>query len=263
MPSPQVAFGPSLEPTSLAQHAYSTVRERILKGNLKLGAQISRRKLAAELGMSLLPVAEALQRLEAEGLVESRPRIGTRICQPSAQDIRERYEIREALESQAARLFAEKASPRERRELKAMAVRMDELFNECFKGRTDPESLYAIHDFHAQLHFRIAEFAGCRLLAQALERNHVMLFNWLYDVAAERPALPPSFHVDLVNAICEGDAEAADRAMRHHVRYGLQRVLRRISQNGAKRQADVSPLKKAVSSRSAVRSASKKRKRTV
>ena len=60
--------------------------------------------------MSLLPVAEAIQRLATDGLVESRPRIGTRVCLPTAQDIRERYEVREALESQSARLFAEKAS---------------------------------------------------------------------------------------------------------------------------------------------------------
>src|SRR5437879_2002130 len=61
--------------------------------------------------MSLLPVSEALQRLENDGVVESVPRVGTRVCLPTPQDIRERYEIREALESQSARLFAEKASP--------------------------------------------------------------------------------------------------------------------------------------------------------
>lgn len=188
--------------------------------------------------MSLLPVAEALQRLEAEGLVESRPRIGTRVCQPTAEDIRERYEIREALESQAARLFAEKSTLRERQELKITAERMDELFSECFNGRTDPESLYAIHNYHAQLHLRIAECTGCRLLCQALERNHVMIFNWLYDVAAERPPLPLNFHRELVDAICEGDPETADRAMRHHVRYGLQSILRGINSDGINRATD-------------------------
>jgi DNA-binding GntR family transcriptional regulator len=233
MPSGQAATFSPQESTSLAQHAYSAIRDRILKGELKLGAPISRRKLAAELGMSLLPVAEALQRLESEGLVESRPRIGTRVCEPNADDIRQRYQIREALESQAARLFAENASPKERRELKKTAEEMDELFNRYFNSQTDPESLYAIHNFHAQLHRRIAECAGCRLLSQALERNHVMVFNWLYDVAAERPPLPPRFHRELIEALSEGDPEVADRAMRRHVRYGLENILRGINhQNG-------------------------------
>ena len=64
---------------SRAEFAYVSVRDRILKGELPLGARLSRRNLAVELDMSLIPVAEALQRLESEVLVESRPRVGTRV----------------------------------------------------------------------------------------------------------------------------------------------------------------------------------------
>jgi DNA-binding GntR family transcriptional regulator len=216
-------------PTSLSERAYLVVRDRILKGQLALGAALSRRKLAAELGMSLLPVAEALQRLENEGLVESRPRIGTRVCLPTAQDIREHFEVREALESQAARLFAERATVREKLELQSMAEHMDALFNRCFASSDhDSEFLYAVHSYHAQLHFRIAECTGCRALRQAIERNHVVTYTWLFDVAARRPPLPPSFHRDLIDALCRGGAEAADCAMREHVRYGIENVVRGI-----------------------------------
>jgi DNA-binding GntR family transcriptional regulator len=90
------------ERVSLSEHAYHVSRDRIPKGEIAPGDPLSRRKLAAELGMSLLPVAEALQALENDGLVESRR--GTRVCVPTADQIRERYEIRGALESQAARL---------------------------------------------------------------------------------------------------------------------------------------------------------------
>ena len=69
----------SAEPSSLASEAYSVVRQRILRGDIVLGQVISRRKLAAELSMSFLPVSEALLRLEIEGLLESRPRAGTRV----------------------------------------------------------------------------------------------------------------------------------------------------------------------------------------
>jgi DNA-binding GntR family transcriptional regulator len=62
-----------VETSSLAAEAYAIVRQRILSGELGLGQVISRRKLAAELGMSFLPVSEALLRLEFEGLLESRP----------------------------------------------------------------------------------------------------------------------------------------------------------------------------------------------
>jgi DNA-binding GntR family transcriptional regulator len=213
---------------SLAGSAYLIIRDRILKGDLALGSALSRRKLAAELNMSLLPVSEALQKLENDGLVESRPRIGTRVCSPSPKDIRERYEVREALESQAARLFAEKASALERLELQKMAENMDAMFNQCTPGSTDPDFLYAVHSFHLQLHLRIAECTGCRALSKAVEKNQVLIFNWLYDVASRRPALPPRFHRDLIEVICNGGPEEADRAMRLHIRHAVDFVARAI-----------------------------------
>src|SRR5881628_2703768 len=100
-------------PVSLAAEAYEFVKQRILRGELPMGQVISRRKLAAELGMSFLPVSEALLRLEFEGLLESRPRAGTRVRIPSADDVHGHYLVRETLEVQAAKLFAEVASKAE------------------------------------------------------------------------------------------------------------------------------------------------------
>src|SRR5688572_32303168 len=120
-----VAMRGPAEPSSLAAEAYVFVRQRILRGDLALGQVISRRKLAAELGMSFLPVSEALLRLEFEGLLESRPRAGTRVRIPSREDVRGHYILREALEVQAARLFAAVASAEERAELQELAAKVD------------------------------------------------------------------------------------------------------------------------------------------
>ena len=78
----------AVAPASLAAEAYEFVKQRILRGELPMGQVISRRKIAAELGMSFLPVSEALLRLEFEGLLESRPRAGTRVRIPSREDVR-------------------------------------------------------------------------------------------------------------------------------------------------------------------------------
>ena len=67
------------------------------------------------------------------------------------------------------------------------------------------------------------------LFEEAIERNHVLVFNWLFDVAAERPRLPPQFHRDLADALIKGDPELADTAMRAHVRYGIDRVVAGVS----------------------------------
>jgi DNA-binding GntR family transcriptional regulator len=216
---------------SLSEKAYLMVRDRILRGQLPLGTALSRRKLAEEFHMSLLPVSEALQRLENDGLVESRPRVGTRVRIPTPQDIRECHVVREALESQSARLFAEKASSQERRELLGMAEQTDVLFNRCGSGETDPEFLFAVHNFHFQLHMRIAECTGCRALRETIEKQHVLVFNWLYDMAARCPPLPPRFHRDLLEVLTGADPEAADAVMRRHIRYGLDNILQGIQSN--------------------------------
>jgi DNA-binding GntR family transcriptional regulator len=218
------------EGVSLADHAYYEIRERILKGEIPLGAPLSRRRLAAELGMSLLPVSEALQALESDGLVESRPRVGTRVCLPTAEEVAERYEVREALESQAARLYARRATPAQRREMERMGERMDALFNQCAASpNTDREFLYAVQSYHLEFHLRIAEISGCHTLRKMIEKNHVLIFNWLFDVAASRPALPPSFHSDLVGILNRANVEAADRAMRKHVRHGFDTIVRAVA----------------------------------
>lgn len=213
---------------SLGDRAYFAVREKILKGSLRLGAPVSSRSLAHQLGMSHLPVSQALRRLEAEGFLESRPRAGTRVRVPTEQDILERYEVREALETHAARLFAQKADVRKKRELLRMAGQLDALFQRAASGDHDAEFLYAVHSYHFDLHMKIAEYAGCGALRDLIERNHILTFNWFYDVATHRDALPPRFHTDLLTSLASGDVAEADRAMRVHIAYGREDRIRRI-----------------------------------
>src|SRR5579864_1871866 len=85
------------KPGSLADQAYQLVLDQILRGTISLGTVVSRRSLARQFGMSIVPVAEALQRLERDGLLESRPQAGTRVKIPTVDEIRGRFEVREAL----------------------------------------------------------------------------------------------------------------------------------------------------------------------
>lgn len=216
------------QPANLADRAYYAVREKILRGVLRPGAPVSSRGLARDLGMSHLPVAQALRRLESEGFLESRSRAGTRVRVPTGQDILDRYEVREALESQAARLFAVRAVPAERRELTRMAGQLDALFNRAATGAHDAEFLYAVHSYHFDLHMKIAEYARCRALRDLIERNHILTFNWFYDAAAHRESLPPAFHRDLIAGLTSGDPARADKAMRAHVQYGRDERITRL-----------------------------------
>jgi DNA-binding GntR family transcriptional regulator len=218
------------QPVSLSTRAYQTILKRILRGMVPIGGELSRRKLAVELGMSILPVSEALQRLQNEGIVETQPRVGTRVRIPTAVDVRERYEIREALESHTARLFCRHATSGDLAEVSKAAKQVDTLYSRCFRRpENDADFLYQVQDTHTKFHFHIAEVSGCLALRQMLEANQVLTFNWLYYVAARRPALPLHFHSELAEALCTRDEEAADRAMRAHIRFGLENVINCIT----------------------------------
>ena len=212
----------SLEERSLASEAYVLVRERILRGELPIGKVISRRKLARELGVSLLPVSEAFQRLEFEGLLESRARAGTRVRIPTEQDVRGHYVVREALEVESARLFAEAATVGERTEVRKLAARVDHLSAQPSGDR------FLYLSLHEKLHRRIAECARCPALSEAIEKNHVMASTWLCVPRSAPADSPPRRHQDLVEVLISGDVHAAGEAMREHVLRGLQNTLERL-----------------------------------
>jgi GntR family transcriptional regulator, rspAB operon transcriptional repressor len=174
--------------------------------------------------MSVVPVADALRRLADDGLVESRARAGTRVRVPSATDIRDLYELRQALETQTARLFSTRATPANRSELTARAEEVDAFFNRLFTESRNPAFRFKVHIRHVGLHMCIARHARNQLLMQMIERNHVLVLNWLLDVSARRTPLPRDFHAQLAAALVSGDASAADAAMRAHIQYGLAEI---------------------------------------
>jgi len=203
--------------TSLAAEAYNIVRQRILRGELVLGQVISRRKLAAELGMSFLPVSEALLRLEVEGMLESRPRAGTRVRIPTRDDVRGHFIVREALEMQAARLFAQHATAAERAELRKLAARVDGLSDK------PDRTLYSV--LHHRLHRRIAECSHCPVLSDAIEKTRALSSTWFGLLRRPAPGDAWQSHRDLLGALTTGSAESAAQATREHNAVALQRAL--------------------------------------
>ena len=208
---------------SLAGEAYVVVRERILRGDLSIGQVISRRKLAAELGMSFLPMSEALLRLEHEGLVESRPRAGTRVRIPTREDVRGNYLVREALEMQAARLFAENATGDESADLLKLAARVDALSQRTQGNR------FVYLRLHEKLHRRVAEAARCPALCEAIDRTCALSSTWLCaSPAAEPEAAPHRHHQELLEILSQRNPDAAGAAMRSHIQRSMQNTLERL-----------------------------------
>ena len=206
------------ETVSLSAEAYEVVRDRIARGELVLGQAISRRRIAAELGMSFLPVTQALLRLEFEGLIESRPRAGTRVRVPTRDDVEGNYIVREALETQAAILCSHAATSAERSELRRLAARVDALATKSNR------SLYV--KLHVQLHRRIAECARCEALCDVIDKTHAMALIWF--CAVRKPLSGPEAtrrHQELVDAILRGSEPAIIAAVRDHLAVGRRHTL--------------------------------------
>jgi len=178
--------------------------------------------------MSLLPVTEAIQRLTGEGLLESRPQVGTRVRIPSERDVREGFVVREALETQSARLFCQHATGRQRDDLKQMAENLDVLLSRREGQAADAGLLYAIHGFHLDFHMRIAEHSGCAALRELIDKNNVLVLNWIYDMAGAQSPPPAGFHIRLAAQLCGGDPDSAVAAMREHVGWGIEQTLEAI-----------------------------------
>jgi DNA-binding GntR family transcriptional regulator len=155
--------------------------------------------------MSFLPVSAAL-RLEFEGLLESQPRVGTRVRIPTIEDVTGHYVVREALESQAARLFGGSCDRRRKAELQKLAVRV-------MRWPASPISTALHEELHAGL--PIARIVNrCPTLSKKRMR-----WRQTWRCVARPASLhhPRRTHQDVVAALCGGDPELASAAMRNHV----------------------------------------------
>ena len=87
----------------MAQRVYEQIREQIQTGKLSPGTRLVNRKLAGEMGTSMVPIREALNRLTSEGLLEHLPGGGNFVRKLTRKEIIQLYEFRESLETFAAR----------------------------------------------------------------------------------------------------------------------------------------------------------------
>ena len=208
---------------NLNEAAYQRIRDYILDGTFSLGTPLSRRRLSDLLHMSLVPVAQALQRLELEGLVESLPRVGTRVKIPRPEEVRGHYVIREALEAQVARMFVRTATRAHKKLAQSEALQLDRDFDAYFAAAEEQRS-HAVHRSHVQFHHELAEVSGCNALVHQLEKSQVLQLNFRYTLVTPN-ALPRDWHKQLVDVLCSGSEEDADRVMRKHVSYRMEEVI--------------------------------------
>lgn len=199
--------GSGLRPGGTARRVAAALKSRIARWELPDGHRLVEEQLAAEFGVSRSPVREALRSLAADGYVESVPRSGYRVRQPSLDDIRELYELRLALELMVVDKLAERA---------AAGDTLDSVAE--LRDLNDQQALGS-HD--RSFHEGLARAAGNQAIIGALDsiNERLVVFRELEAEAAERTDLTNQQHGDVLDAILSGDRPAAALAIRTNI-YG-------------------------------------------
>ncbi len=193
------------------------LRNAILDGRYKPGEWLRQEHLAQELGVSQMPVREALKELAAEGLIEHVPYRGVRVIAFSADDVEDLYVHRAFLESKAARAAAEHITPKEIAELKKLQEQME--------ANLAPEQLAVYRDLNRRFHYVIFNASRrdylIRTLSQMWAAFPTMLIGNFAKTAAqplpERDNSDMLEHHALIAALERRDPDAAEQAMRTHV----------------------------------------------
>jgi DNA-binding GntR family transcriptional regulator len=205
---------------SVVDHVAGELRRAIYEQQLKPGQRLIERQLAADLGVSHIPVREALVRLTEEGLVEREPRRGSRVASMNQSELEEIATIRVLLEQYVAERVQQRLTDDERDELQKLVTRMIK----AAKAR-DTRALTALDgEFHARL-WALADHSLLTELAAGLRnRIHAFLHAATASLSPRELERHARTHQGLLDAIAGGDARAARNAMADHINTALQRI---------------------------------------
>lgn len=197
---------------SLEDQAATYLRTQILDGKFEIGAKIVESALAKDLELSRSTIRMALNTLAHEGLVVQKPYAGWQVIDLTEDDLLELYDLRVALETRAAWLAAERITEEGK-------ARLRELMTHYLTvGRTDNVTGYEISKVDLALHSLIIELSDNQRFIQIYQNmaNQILIYfnidHWDHD-----PQDSAESHVPLIEAICRGDSETAQRIAGEHI----------------------------------------------
>jgi DNA-binding GntR family transcriptional regulator len=205
--------------SALVDALAAEIRERVLSGDIPIGAPLRQAALADEFGVSRMPVREAIRQLQHGGLITVSPNRGAVVRVPTPWEVRESYEIRAELEALAARRAAGRVASAQLAELREVNAQM--------RGRmADKDADVSLepgrrHRGSETFHHLIASSAANERLARAIsELNEAFPRNILVQLLREDPRYcEVNFdeHDAIVDALQSADPERAGALMRSHV----------------------------------------------
>ncbi len=205
-----------------SDRAYLSLRSEILDADLTPGTVLAEVEQSVRLGVSRTPLREALSRLAAEGLVAPHSGRGVVVSAISADNVAELFELREALETQAARLAA-------RRRNREVFLGLRAEFRDLDALLADRHRYYSLV---ARLDDAIDEATGNPFLVAALDsvRTHIARIRRLSKDNPERLRDAAREHLQIVDAIVDGEESLAASATSLHLHRSLRSILGSLDQ---------------------------------
>jgi DNA-binding GntR family transcriptional regulator len=202
-----------------------TLRMAIYHGELTPGQRLIEAEVASRYEASRGAVREALALLSNEGLVVRERNRGARVRPVSLEEAIEITEARAVLEGLCAAKAAAVIIPRERRELKSLAAPMTDAVRK--------NDIIVYNQTSQQVHVRVREIAKQATVSALLDRLRYQSVRYQFHVALlpGRPAQGLKEHLAIIDAVCSGNSERAEKAMRDHL-FSVIEALRRLAELG-------------------------------
>ncbi|MEI6801738.1 MAG: GntR family transcriptional regulator [Burkholderiales bacterium] len=218
---PATSPGVSLSPRALYEEVAELLRQRIFKRELEPGNWIDELKIAEEYGISRTPLREALKVLAAEGLVTMKVRRGAYVTEVSAQDLADVYHLLSLLESDAAAVVAQQATPAQLGELQQLHQQLEAA---ALADQEDTQQFFSVNE---RFHLRLLEIANNRWRDQMVAdlRKVMKLYRQNSLQKSGRVAQSLAEHRVIMDALVARDACASAVAMRSHLASGLNAAM--------------------------------------
>ncbi len=203
-------------PQSRVEAVYRDLRDAIIEGAYPPGAHLRLQELAANYSVSLIPVREAIRKLETERLVETVPNKGARVARISAEDIADSYQARVLLETGALRI----AYPNLDQGAVEHAGGLMDRMVDAFDGGDWNLGI----ELHRDLHFFVYEHAKSPWLLYVIE------ILWAHTERYRRLGTPDpdgGEHAKMLDAIAAGDIEGAVEALRLDLEHSAAELIER------------------------------------
>ena len=201
----------------LSNEVYTSLREKLLTGELLPGQMINRRDVAEQLGTSTAPVLEAMKQLEFDGYLETIPRRGTLVKTITKEDLIGNYIARIGFECMAVRMSVTSGS------LSARAACLRALAKAEAECRAAHGASFAAWTADSEYHIALVETCGnARLIAEYRRIALPNLFYRQHYVTRDLPHGEPDDHIKLTEDLLrESSPDAAEKRIRAHISSGI------------------------------------------